>query len=246
MKKYLLIFYSVVSFTLFSQTTSICNATNNTISHVFYPNTTSNFTDTGTISFSPGIYLCGSNTIVYDTTASYGNFCKYVFLNGGAKYYVNNHPSLCIASDVYLAKSNSTLILMSNEKNLIIVYYEPGATIINLTTLGKVFTSTCSITLPTVNCVATGIKTLEKESDKISLYPNPANEVLQLKCENFSDNDIYKIGIYNSIGQLIKEEEIIFKNQTATINTKDLQSGVYVLKLSSQGTRDLIADPSYR
>jgi hypothetical protein len=208
-----------------------------TVNTIFYPNTVTDYTNNLSV-----LYLCGPNTVVYDTTAV---FCRWVYVNSGCTYIINQngcpHPST-----IYL-KNNATLIIKANVyTDGFNVVSEPSTTIINSSTLTLGNYTCAAISFPTVNCSATGIKSFENESDRVSLYPNPVNETLQLNYENFNDNDNYKIGIYNSIGQPIREEEILFKNNTAVIDTKNIPNGVYVLKLSSRGTRDLSADPSYR
>ncbi|MDO8999196.1 MAG: T9SS type A sorting domain-containing protein [Bacteroidota bacterium] len=90
----------------------------------------------------------------------------------------------------------------------------------------------------------------------VRLYPNPANEILNVEFVT-SSSEAYRdahIQIINSLGQVIREEEIVFKDvtlsgvkvKTVLINTMELANGVYFLKLSSRGTRDLNTDPSYR
>ncbi|MDO8999912.1 MAG: T9SS type A sorting domain-containing protein [Bacteroidota bacterium] len=88
------------------------------------------------------------------------------------------------------------------------------------------------------------------EATKLKLFPNPANEILTIEFVT-SSNEAYRdvnIQIMNSLGQIVKEEELHFTQQAeslaATINTKELANGVYVLKLSSRGTRDLNTDSS--
>ena len=40
--------------------------------------------------------------------------------------------------------------------------------------------------------------------------------------------------IYNSLGQVIKKEKLEFKNNTATITTKELPNGVYTLQIKTE------------
>ncbi|MDP3558266.1 MAG: T9SS type A sorting domain-containing protein [Bacteroidota bacterium] len=88
------------------------------------------------------------------------------------------------------------------------------------------------------------------EATKLKLFPNPANEILTVEFVTSSSEayrDVY-IQIINSFGQIVKEEELQFTQQTeslaATINIKEFANGVYVLKLSSRGMRDLNTDSS--
>lgn len=62
------------------------------------------------------------------------------------------------------------------------------------------------------------------------IYPNPANELINLKLEN-ADGDNFKVQIYNAMGELIKEEDVFFENKTGSIKTDELTNGIYLLKL---------------
>ena len=76
----------------------------------------------------------------------------------------------------------------------------------------------------------------------VTIYPNPANEMLNVKWNPSTgsgqgmgnvNTPIYnfKFIIYNFLGQMIREEEITFTNYQSAINIKDFKSGVYFLKL---------------
>lgn len=93
------------------------------------------------------------------------------------------------------------------------------------------------------NCSGLSTNSVQENSTRkieILCFPNPASDQLNLSFD--SETAFIKIFIYNSIGQLIKEEEIIFENKTATINTKDLPNGIYTLQLfdSAQSDKSLI------
>ncbi|MGE0568003.1 MAG: T9SS type A sorting domain-containing protein [Bacteroidia bacterium] len=68
--------------------------------------------------------------------------------------------------------------------------------------------------------------------NQLTIYPQPAKDALNLSFEIAQANDFKTIGIYNSLGQLVKEEEITFSNTKASININDLPAGIYLLKLS--------------
>ena len=89
--------------------------------------------------------------------------------------------------------------------------------------------------------------------NRIKIYPNPANEILNIEFVTLSgveaSNTNYSI--LNSLGQVIKEEILQPTQQangfvSATINTKELANGVYSIQMSSRGTRDLNTDSSLR
>jgi hypothetical protein len=81
----------------------------------------------------------------------------------------------------------------------------------------------------------------------LHVYPVPANDLLELKISNeglFKDFKMLKI--YNSLGQIVRDEEVIFKKELFLINTEELPNGVYTLQLKSNrsgtiGKRFLVA-----
>ena len=67
------------------------------------------------------------------------------------------------------------------------------------------------------------------ENAGIKMYPNPANDVV-----NFSANaSIENISIYNTLGQIVASANP--SNSFYSFNTSDLQSGMYVVKIQSNG-----------
>jgi hypothetical protein len=89
---------------------------------------------------------------------------------------------------------------------------------------------------------ATGLSELEYFKNNISVFPNPANDILNISF-NLKENELFsKISIFNNLGQLIREEEL--KNNS--INIKDLLNGVYILnfygdKVGSVNKRFVVA-----
>jgi hypothetical protein len=88
---------------------------------------------------------------------------------------------------------------------------------------------------------AVGLLELGLKSLEFSLYPNPANE--NLNITGAIGNGVYKAAIYDTFGQVLREEEIIFQSSPprgrverglATIKTDELANGVYVLKLRNK------------
>ncbi len=66
----------------------------------------------------------------------------------------------------------------------------------------------------------------------VRLYPNPVNDILNIELDRTNEEE-FKLKIFNNLGQLIKEEEIVFKEKTVSIKTGDLKNGVYLLTLKS-------------
>ena len=58
------------------------------------------------------------------------------------------------------------------------------------------------------------------------IYPNPANETVTI-----SGIDFGKVGIFNGLGQLLIQSEI---QGNSAINTSNLQTGIYIIKIESK------------
>ena len=71
------------------------------------------------------------------------------------------------------------------------------------------------------------ILSVEKQTLTPNIYPNPASESITI-----SGIGQGIVTIYNTLGQKLIEKEIF---GTSTINTNDLQTGLYVIKLESGG-----------
>jgi len=78
-----------------------------------------------------------------------------------------------------------------------------------------------------------GFKKLIPQNFELNIFPNPANDILQIQINSFEEDDIRKVFIYDRTGRLIREEEIIFDNNIAKIKIQDLLNGIYILKMSA-------------
>lgn len=78
-------------------------------------------------------------------------------------------------------------------------------------------------------CVV-GLHELINAENPFIIYPIPATEILTITFNN-NQNDKEQIQIYNSIGALVKEADVI---QTTQINIADLSNGLYFIHVKSQ------------
>jgi hypothetical protein len=76
-----------------------------------------------------------------------------------------------------------------------------------------------------VTVVITGINELERT---VSIYPNPANNVVNIN----SDTQLKTVRIVNYTGQVVYTENV--SGNTLSINTSDLATGIYVLQFESE------------
>lgn len=79
----------------------------------------------------------------------------------------------------------------------------------------------------------TGLNEGEYIKNNISIYPNPASDVLNIEFNHIQDANFKTVLIYNTLGELIHEEELLLKNSVASFHTNELPNGVYYLFLKS-------------
>ena len=65
----------------------------------------------------------------------------------------------------------------------------------------------------------------------LKVFPNPGNDFVILELSDKFSETISSIQILNNLGQIIREEEIFFSKNIATIKTDNLATGIYSLRL---------------
>ena len=75
-----------------------------------------------------------------------------------------------------------------------------------------------------------GIKTVSNSLNPISCYPNPTQQILHVKSNNYAP--IISVEIFNMIGKSLIQQKV--GNNTATINLIELANGVYTLKVNTE------------
>lgn len=78
-------------------------------------------------------------------------------------------------------------------------------------------------------------KTDESENvTPVNIFPNPANDFIEISCPASEIGKYHTISIYNSAGQQVITQT--FNNESKRISTSDLTQGTYIVKLSGQGS----------
>ncbi len=96
---------------------------------------------------------------------------------------------------------------------------------------------------------ALGLNDLRFNIEDLRFYPNPTTNELNIEFINVASTSSateLQIEIYNSLGQILREEEITFKENKAIINTKEFANGVYVLSLFDPAKNDKLPTVSKR
>jgi hypothetical protein len=76
--------------------------------------------------------------------------------------------------------------------------------------------------------------TLVIKKQKPLLYPNPAIDNFSLRFEQ-SPTENYELNIYSSSGVLVKQQQLTAFSNEYRINIQGLKSGVYFVRLVSEG-----------
>lgn len=69
----------------------------------------------------------------------------------------------------------------------------------------------------------------DASANSVSIYPNPATDVLNVRAEGFNT-----VEILNFLGQVVYSSTV--SNSTMHINTADLTAGVYFVRLNGENT----------
>ncbi len=65
----------------------------------------------------------------------------------------------------------------------------------------------------------------------------PANDYLELKIAHYEFfKDFNSVAVINSLGQIVREEELYFEKNKFVLSMEDLSNGVYLLQLKNDKT----------
>ena len=79
----------------------------------------------------------------------------------------------------------------------------------------------------------TGVGIEESSTNNILIYPNPANDVLNIDLANYGNNKV-DVEIFNSIGGLIKSIENKSMSPMMKIDLADVKSGIYYIIIKTE------------
>ena len=183
-----------------------------------------NFSSNGTYTVRlVNYYNCSSDTLQ-----------KVIVVNDFPNLTVNGKTSMCKGETLNLNFSGaSTYSLNSQVMTQNTISLQPTVTTV-YTLSGANSQSGCtaskSFTLNVLACV--GIGDVDPENNDIIVYPNPFHQSIELNCDLKGE-----VFLYNSLGDCVRHFHM--EKSTEVIETNDLPSGVYFLRLVSEdGTQN--------
>ena len=76
-----------------------------------------------------------------------------------------------------------------------------------------------------------GVKENISDNETVKIYPNPANDFLNIDCGTFNDKNA-KLEIINNLGQVVYQSTIT--NSQSKINIEQLSKGIYIVQIESE------------
>lgn len=80
--------------------------------------------------------------------------------------------------------------------------------------------------------VLAGVDDIKYNNSSLSLWPVPANDVLQVNYSSVNSNKLSTISVYDTYGKLLMSKDVSYAGD-ASLNTSNLPSGMYLLKLTN-------------
>jgi hypothetical protein len=71
-------------------------------------------------------------------------------------------------------------------------------------------------------------------NEELKIYPVPASNFFEVSIQNqYLVHDFKQLRIYNSLGEMIREEEINFENGKAVLKVDNLSNGAYIVEINN-------------
>jgi len=164
------------------------------------------------------IKIC-STGFAYDTLNT--NNVTHYYLEPGAQLYIKKQSTLFINMQATSGFTNTAY----NPFNKF-VYTEANTSVVS--TAGPINSNTCTaVTFPaTPSCTATGMKENNLSADLITLYPNPAKNILTISSAGLLP---LNAEIMNALGQKVKYFRV--ETDKTSLDISNLVSGIYYVTI---------------
>jgi hypothetical protein len=84
-----------------------------------------------------------------------------------------------------------------------------------------------------------GINDLGGKALAMSLYPNPASDVINLFLNSSISKEVW-VSLNNATGQLVNRQKVLFQNGHARLTIKDLSPGLYLIQVGQKSQRVMV------
>lgn len=199
--------------------------------------------------FSPGNQVDFYYGWPYQTNTMLGYYLfDDVSVYEQAEANAGNDTLITPSSSVQLGVSNArqdvfyTWVPSSGLSNPTIA--NPIASPTNTTTYVLIVTDTNSLSCShqfydtvTVKVGYTGLQNDENNKYLVNVYPNPANENVNINILNAQQLTNSTLLVYDVLGKLVLNQKITASNYT--LNTKEFQNGIYLFKLKIEGEQEI-------
>lgn len=224
---------------------TLCYPTNLTFTANGSGTITWHYTSTGTVIATGNTYTTtntGPSGSVHTTTIyAQNNDACGVSTKSAIVYTINPRPSisavtgfstLCAGQNVNIYTYGADSYTLANNGQTIgantFFSFTPSATT-NFTISGTNSYACSSSTVFTQN-VNTCTSIIEAtNANQISIYPNPANEIINVELENI--NEYTTISIINALGEVVLTQKM--DTEKVPLNTSNFAKGVYFIKVDS-------------
>jgi hypothetical protein len=179
---------------------------------------------------------------VAPNTAVYGlpNFTSNFFWSGPTLFISSSTTnSMCVGETLTLTASGANSFTWNSTSVGSSLTVSPTTTttysVVGKTSEGCLFDASSTVYVS----ACTNLNSLN-ENELVKIYPVPAKDFIELNISNQElVSEFNSASIYNSVGLLLKEEEIFFINSSLKIKIEDLPNGVYSLQLKSSTNETL-------
>jgi hypothetical protein len=194
----------------------------------------------------PNTTIVQTQSIVVNTSGVYSltiSDTQSVIATQTINVTINDPVSISILASNDSVCANETVTLYASNLNLGPYFWSNGGNtnsiVVNPTVstfyyLNAVDSNGCltfaSKTVEVVSC--TSIDELALHYQSLKLYPQPTTDDLNLTFEMEAPYEFSTLKVYNSLGQVLKDEAIKFVDGKAQLKTTDLTNGIYTLQLS--------------
>jgi len=155
---------------------------------------------------------------------------KPTYMNPGIQVVLNGPLIPNCPTDMYaaLGKADQKIYVVPSTGMVVV---RQGSSAENVTFALSTFDNNLWDYINKLNCNVTSIKIQDENHPKISIYPNPANDVITVK----SEVGLKSVVLTNSIGQTFDIEFI-----NSEINISQLKKGLYFLTITSVENTSLV------